>query len=210
VFLSDDVIIWVFVLLHPCCICVFIIVYISDAKGLSAKKWSVWTHPKASQFHTIPNKFQNQFNEVFDFITSQTQTSAICKVLRKNGLYATSGAAQRKSEQKQKSSSKIIRKKVWERVLKPQNHVTTLFPCVPTPTLLHRFAILYNCITPTRNAADMEVTRKPPNSWTNTGPEIKLQLPLQLDVQHDCILLFITTWSRKFAISIFEKVKVLL
>ena len=119
-FLSDDVIIWVFVLLHPCCICVFIIVYISDAKGLSAKKWSVWTHPKASQFHTIPNKFQNQFNEVFDFITSQTQTSAICKVLRKNGLYATSGAAQRKSEQKQKSSSKIIRKKVWERVLKPQ------------------------------------------------------------------------------------------
>jgi len=35
------------------------------------------------------------------------------------------------------------------------------------PTLLHRFAVLYNCITPTRNAAEMEVKRKPPNSWTN-------------------------------------------
>jgi len=43
-------------------------------------------HPKASQFHTISNKFQNQLNEVFTFIKSQTQTCAIYKVLRKNGL----------------------------------------------------------------------------------------------------------------------------
>jgi len=38
VFFSDGVIFYVFVLLHPCCISVFIIIYISDAKGFSAKK----------------------------------------------------------------------------------------------------------------------------------------------------------------------------